>query len=117
MTGFLFIYLEFAWYRYGIYTLQYAEVFKTLYQVVGAIVTINIGLGIFNLIPIPPLDGSKILYAFLPGRIIFKILPYERYIQLAMMVLLCFGFLSGPISLAVAAVEEWLLFLPKGIFF
>ena len=36
-------------------------------QIVGSIVSINIGLGIFNLIPIPPLDGSKILMHFLPA--------------------------------------------------
>ena len=39
----------------------------------------NIGLAVFNLIPIPPLDGSKILNAVLPARIYFKIMQYEQY--------------------------------------
>lgn len=39
----------------------------------------NIGLGVFNLLPVPPLDGSKILNAILPARIYFKIMQYERY--------------------------------------
>jgi Zn-dependent protease len=39
----------------------------------------NIGLGVFNLLPVPPLDGSKILNAVLPARIYFKIMQYERY--------------------------------------
>lgn len=42
-------------------------------------VTVNLGLALFNLIPIPPLDGSKILNAILPRRIYFKIMEYERY--------------------------------------
>lgn len=40
---------------------------------------LNIGLGVFNLIPIPPLDGSKVLNAVLPARLYFKIMQYERY--------------------------------------
>ena len=40
---------------------------------------INISLAIFNLIPIPPLDGSRILNAFLPDRIYYKLMQYERY--------------------------------------
>ncbi|MBR5152700.1 MAG: site-2 protease family protein [Clostridia bacterium] len=43
------------------------------------LVAINLGLGLFNLIPIPPLDGSKILNAVLPARIYFKIMEWERY--------------------------------------
>ena len=72
---------------------------------------VNIGLGIFNLIPIPPLDGSKILYAFLPNRILYRILPYERYFGLILIVLLFipstspFGFLS-----------RFLSFLESGVF-
>jgi Zn-dependent protease len=37
------------------------------YSITGAIVLINLGLGIFNLVPIPPLDGSKVLFSFLPA--------------------------------------------------
>ncbi len=43
------------------------------------LIEINLGLGIFNLIPIPPLDGSKVLNAILPQRLYFKIMEYERY--------------------------------------
>lgn len=38
------------------------------FQLLGYIVVINLGLALFNLVPIPPLDGSKVLYAFLPFR-------------------------------------------------
>ena len=42
------------------------EVWGIVASIVGGVVSINIGLGIFNLIPLPPLDGSKILSGFLP---------------------------------------------------
>lgn len=51
---------------------------------------INIGLAVFNLIPVPPLDGSKILTAVLPTRMYFNLMRYENYIGmifLAIMVL------------------------------
>ncbi len=49
---------------------------------------LNIGLGVFNLIPIPPLDGSKILNAILPREIYFKIMQYERYGFIVLLVLI-----------------------------
>ena len=42
--------------------------------------SINIGLGIFNLIPVPPFDGSRILNVILPTKYYFKIMKYERQI-------------------------------------
>lgn len=49
------------------------------YTICYYLTILNIGLGLFNLIPVPPLDGSKILNAILPQRIYFKIMQYERY--------------------------------------
>lgn len=40
--------------------------------------SINIGLGIFNLIPVPPFDGSRILNVVLPPRLYFKVMQYEK---------------------------------------
>ncbi len=65
---------------------------------------INIALAVFNLIPIPPLDGSKILNAFLPDKYFFKILAYENYIRIALFVLIYIGILDKPLNIAVAYV-------------
>lgn len=53
--------------------------------------SINIGLGIFNLLPIPPFDGSRILNVILPERLYFKIMRYERKIYLGVLIWLLGG--------------------------
>ena len=60
----------------------------------------SIGLAVFNLIPVPPLDGSKILFSFLSDRAYMKLMKYERYFSLILFVLVGSGILSRPLSLA-----------------
>ena len=59
---------------------------------------INIGLAVFNLIPIPPLDGSCVLQLLIPSKYYYKFLQYERYIVLIVFALLFFGVLSRPLA-------------------
>ena len=53
--------------------------------------SINIGLGVFNLIPIPPFDGSRILYVALPKKWYFKVMKYERQIYWGVIAWLLLG--------------------------
>ena len=59
-----------------------------LYYAFYIAATLNIGLAVFNLIPLPPLDGSKVLSCFLPGRVAAKYLMWERYFYIVMLVLI-----------------------------
>ncbi|MDD4772121.1 MAG: site-2 protease family protein [Eubacteriales bacterium] len=68
--------------------------------------SLNLYLAVFNLMPIPPLDGSRVLFVLLPERYYFGIMKYERYIMLIMMLLLFTGILSRPLSLIVSAIEK-----------
>ena len=61
------------------------------------VIVISAGLAVFNLIPISPLDGSKILFAFLPQEAYFKLMRYERYGMLVLIAALFFGWLDKPL--------------------
>ena len=65
---------------------------------------LSVGLGIFNLIPIPPLDGSKVLFSLLPEQAYYTILRYERYIMGAVLLLAFSGVLSSPLSRVIGWV-------------
>lgn len=60
--------------------------------------SVNIGLAVFNLLPIPPLDGSRIFSAILPRKWAFYMERYEQYIMLGLMLLLFTGVLDTPLS-------------------
>ncbi|HHZ18024.1 MAG TPA: site-2 protease family protein [Acholeplasmataceae bacterium] len=55
------------------------------------IIVINIGLGVFNLLPIPPLDGSKLIGALIPDKYYYTYLRYEKYGMILLVVLLATG--------------------------
>lgn len=67
--------------------------------------TMNIVLAVFNLIPVPPFDGSRIFYVFLPTKWYFGIMKYERYIMLGFFIILIAGFLNGPLNM----IEGWIM--------
>jgi Zn-dependent protease len=54
----------------------------------GMLTRMNLGLALFNLIPFPPLDGSKVLFAFLPDKYYYRIMKYERYGMLVLIALM-----------------------------
>ncbi len=71
--------------------------------------SVNISLAVFNLIPIPPLDGSKILFAFLPNKLVYQIYQYERYFSTALIILIAVGALTGPLDFLRGILTELII--------
>ncbi|HYV33718.1 MAG TPA: site-2 protease family protein [Candidatus Limnocylindria bacterium] len=78
------------------------------YPILIQAIILNIVLGTFNLIPIPPMDGSKIVASFLPNEWMHKILEWERYGFLLVMIFLYLGWLQ--IILVPVILEYWQVF-------
>lgn len=67
---------------------------------------LSIGLGLFNLLPIPPLDGSKVLGVLLPDEAYSKLMRYERYGILLLLALSLLGVMGNFISGVIVRVYE-----------
>ena len=81
-----------------------------LYTFLALGIRLNITLAVFNLLPMPPLDGSRILYTFLPPKYYFGVMKYERYIAIGIMLLLVFGILDPILSFVSNKIMSALFF-------
>lgn len=101
ILGFIFIFLSVTcFYLMGIETLMgYA-----IYSFLIFAGMINVNLAVFNLLPIPPLDGSRILQLLIPSKYYYKFMMYERYIVIVVFVLILTGVLSRPISIISSGI-------------
>lgn len=79
----------------GMFLLRLGSLLPTiLVSFLYSLISINVGLGVFNLIPLPPLDGSKVLAAVLPQDLYMKYMSIEQYGIIILMVVLATGVLS-----------------------
>lgn len=92
-----------------------ANSYNTLYSNLAFIFSIgfslNVTLAVFNMLPIPPLDGSKILSGILPPRSYYKMLEYESYITIAFVILMFTGLLGKIISPIVSIVANAIIYV------
>lgn len=113
MAFFFIILQKIFWYLYD--ANQTAVVFYVSSMFFFYAATVNVSLAVFNLLPIPPLDGSRIINLIIPSKYYFKIMQYERYIVLGIFALLVFGVLDKPLNILASFVMmglEWLVDLP-----
>lgn len=98
-----FLYLCFD---YLFITLGSFSVIGILAQFFFLLHSVNVGLAIFNLIPIPPLDGSRLLSIILPEKIYFGIMRYERKIYLGFMSWLILGSFISQALIAIPFISN-----------
>ena len=72
--------------------------------VISYIIKINIYLAVFNLIPVPPFDGSRLLMVILPDRVYYKLMQYQQHFMIAVLVIGYLGILTGPLSEASSSI-------------
>lgn len=77
---------------------------------------INLTLGLFNFLPIPPLDGSRFVVLLLPPKAYYRVMQYEQYISIALMILLFFGAFTNLLVGAAEWLSEGMLSLFRNIF-
>ncbi len=80
------------------YLTGFGTVLSTLFTVFSTMCSINISLAIFNLMPFPPFDGSRIFNYFLSDKYYFKIMQYEQQIFFVVFALLWLGVFDLPLS-------------------
>ena len=105
LLALLAVFLSREIYVYAPYSRGGALAFEFLLYTLAPL---SIGLGLFNLLPIPPLDGSKVLGAFLPDRAYFGLMRYERYGMFLLLALSWFGVTGDLISGAILGVYRFL---------
>lgn len=110
ISNFLLAWLSMIFYQCLLYSGLAADV-PVLYWFLTYMISMNLSLAVFNLIPVPPFDGSRIALLFLPQRLYFRAMQYERYIMLAVLFLVFLGVLDRPLSIAVGFMWNLLVHL------
>ena len=98
--------ISFAAYKAGVTS----DFFRAVILFTALASQINVGLAVFNLLPIPPLDGSKILALVIPPKYYFKYLQYERYIIIGVFLLIFIGVLDIPLSFLTGIIYRGINF-------
>ena len=96
-------------FAYTIVLAHYSEPGYYLLQMLQLTAYISLGLGMVNLIPIPPLDGSKVLLSVISDSSYQKLMRYERYGMILMILLVSTGVIGKPLSAAIEYIYNLLI--------
>jgi Zn-dependent protease len=94
-----------------IFVTDYAVLLALWLILIEVIASVNISLMVFNLLPIPPLDGSRLWSSLLPGKWAYFLEVNSRYVTMGLFVLLMTGVLDGPLNMLHSGVFNLLFTL------
>lgn len=117
LTNFLLAFLGYVVYaalwKQGFFFAGGKAIVRLVYSFLMIFVSVNLGLGVFNLIPIPPLDGSRILGLVLPEKYYFGYMRYERYGLYVLMAIILIENLTNidilPLTAFKTIIGTWML--------
>jgi Zn-dependent protease len=96
-----------------------ASIFGWVIKIIYYVMLASISLAIFNLLPIPPLDGSKVIGMFLPDSLYYIMLACEKYIVVIVYILVFLGFFNTPITylngIVLYLLDEFTFFIPSHV--
>ena len=109
----LAIILTLIYYALGIFAIPFisTSIGSILFTIIGSAITVNIGLGVFNLIPLPPLDGEKIFRNIMPYGVKEWLTKNTNTLQFAFMIL----WITGLLGTIVSPVIEVIFYIINGI--
>ena len=116
ITAIVFALIYCALYKFAGVAFLMSTVGSIIMAIIASIVTMDIGLGVFNLIPLPPLDGSKIILPILPQNAKYWLMDHEQIFYLVFLLIWITGFAGQLISPIIDKITTWVINLARLIF-
>ena len=116
ITAIIFALIYCAIYKFASTAFMVSTIGTVIMLLISSTISINIGLGVFNLIPLPPLDGSKIIMPFLPYKAKEFFVNNEQIFYIIFVLIWITGIAGTIITPAINWVSKGIIGLGKLIF-
>jgi len=116
ITAIIFALIYCAIFKFAGLAFWTSNIGNIIITIIGGVVTLNIGLGVFNMIPLPPLDGSKIFLPVLPRNAKYWFIQHEQMFYFVFLIIWITGIAGSLISPIISQITEWILGFAMTIF-